>query len=64
MSFDLRTSLPAAAVVIGCFAFVTLRVARAPGPTPGRLATADERAEIAEAIASSERAWANESVQN
>ena len=61
---DLRTSLPAAAVAIGCLLLVTVRVVLAPGPTPRRIATEDERIEVAQAIAASERAWTNETTQN
>jgi hypothetical protein len=64
MKMDLRTSLPAAAVAIGCALVVTVRVAIAPAPTLNRPATDDERAEIAQAVAASERAWTNESTQN
>ncbi len=64
MAMDLRTSLPAAAIVIGCTLVVTVRVALAPAPVPRRHATPEERAEIAEAIAVAERTWAEETVQN
>jgi hypothetical protein len=61
---DLRTSLPAAAVAFGCFLVVTIRVALAPAPSPRRHATPAECEEAVEAIATSERAWTNETVQN
>ena len=64
MAMDLRTSLPAAAIVIGCTLVVSVRVALAPAPVPRRHATPEERAEIAEMIAVSERAWATETTQN
>lgn len=64
MAMDLRTSLPAAAVVVGCTIVVTVRAALAPAPAPRRQATPDELAELAADIASNERAWANETAQH
>jgi len=64
MMIDLRTSLPAAAVAIGCLLFVTVGVARAPEPPLRRRATVAEQAEVAEAIAASERGWTQETTQN
>jgi hypothetical protein len=64
MAVDLRTSLPAAAVAIGCTLVVMIRVALAPGPSPRRPATVEERWELAQAMASNERAWVNETTQN
>jgi hypothetical protein len=64
MAMDLRSSLPAAVVAIGCVLVVTIRVATAPGPTPRRLATPEERWEVAQVMAASERAWINETTQN
>jgi hypothetical protein len=52
------------AIVLGCTLLVTLRVATAPGVLPARAATAGERAEIARAVAGSEREWAMDTTKN
>ena len=59
-----RTTLLAAAVVIGTTLFVTVRTATAPGPTPARAATPAERIDIARDIAGNENGWTNETAQN
>ena len=64
MAIDLRTSLPAAAVAFGCVLVVAVRAALASAPPARRVATADERAEIAQTIASQERDWTSETTQN
>lgn len=64
MAMDLRTSLPATAVALGCLLVVTVRVALAPAPPARRVATEEERGELAQAIASQERSWTNETTQN
>ncbi|MBX3204371.1 MAG: hypothetical protein KF764_04845 [Labilithrix sp.] len=61
---DLRTSIPAAAVLIGCTLVVTVRAALAPAPVPRRPATPAELAEVAAMIASNERTWTTETAQN
>lgn len=61
---DLRTSLPAAAVVLGCTLLVTARTAVAPVPLPRRSATLAERTDVAITIESQERTWASETAQN
>ena len=64
MAIDLRTSLPAAAVVLGCVLVVTVRAALAPAPPARRVAPAEEREEIAQTLATLERAWTEETTQN
>jgi hypothetical protein len=60
----MRTTLLAIAITVGCVLVIAVRVARAPEPTPQRVATPKERAEIAEEIAANERAWEDETRQN
>jgi len=64
MAIDLRTSVPAVAVTFGCMLVVTVRTALAPSPPARRIATAEERVELAEAIATQEKSWTNETTQN
>lgn len=64
MVIDLRTSLPATAVALACVIVVTVRVALAPAPPARRIATEEERIELAQAISSQELAWTNETTQN
>jgi hypothetical protein len=64
MAMDLRTSLPAAAVALGCVLVVTVKTAVAPDPPPRRVATSEERIELAEAVAGMERDWTTETTQN
>jgi hypothetical protein len=61
---DLRTSLPALAVVFGCTLVVVVRTLLAPAPVPARAATPEERAEVALTIASFEPGWMDETAQN
>ena len=61
---DLRTSLPAVAVTLGCLLVVTIRTAIVPAPPSRRAATEEERHEIAQAIGALEGEWANETAQN
>ena len=61
---DLRTSLPAVLVALGCMLVVTVKTALAPAPPSRRSATAEEREEIAQTIAALEPNWANETAQN
>jgi hypothetical protein len=60
---DVRTSLPAAAIAIGCVVLVVARVALAPGPPPRRQADPAERRRLAAAVAASERTWSTETAQ-
>ncbi len=61
---DLRTSMPASIVALACLSIVVVRTVTAPAPPSRRVATAEERAELAEAIATQERIWSNETTQN
>jgi hypothetical protein len=63
MVTDLRTSLLAASTAFACVVIVVAKVATAQGPTVKRSATPSERAEIAQTIATNEKAWTDESTQ-
>ena len=53
MAIDIRTSIPAALVALGCLVVVTVRAA-----------TAEERADLAGGIATNEHQWAVETTRN
>ncbi len=61
---DLRFSLPALAIAVGCVLVVVVRAATVPAPKPRRAATAAERVDIAAAVALNEQAWLTEVTQN
>lgn len=57
-------TLPAVAVALGCTLVVIVRVATTPPPKTARPATPAERAEVAQAVAQSEREWSMETAKN
>jgi hypothetical protein len=61
---DVRTTVPAFLVALVATGLVVVRVAGAPGPTPRRAATAEERAALAKDIRTLERGWSIETTQN
>lgn len=61
---DLRFSLPAFAIAVGCALVVIVRAMAVPAPPPRRTATDAERYELAASVAASEPEWLNEVTQN
>jgi hypothetical protein len=51
-------------VIVLCSAYVAWGAAVAPAPSPGRRATAAEQGMLAKEVASSERAWKDETAQS
>lgn len=61
---DLRFSLPALVLAVGCALVVLVRAATVAAPAPRRTATPAERIELATAVAAKEPAWTTETTQN